>query len=137
MEEQNETTIKAGGYSFEEFNAQSKRFNLMISISRLKRFGLSSGFVQKYGISEKKGVKFLYDKHHKVIALRFLDTEEEGSTDVNVFGEAGKEGGAIINAKPFFTMYDIDANKYAGRYVPKEATTEKGKVFIMELEKQQ
>jgi len=120
-------------FNFEEFNQKQGRFTPYISIAKTGGFGISSGFNHKYKVDEAIGVKLYWDQNNKAIGMRFLSQEESAMFKIKL----RKDGGGFLPAKSFFGSYDIDTEKYTGRYEPKVVNdTPFGKMFVIELRKE-
>ena len=118
-------------YSFEQFNATGGRIIPYISLGESGGFGVSAGLVKKYEIGSVVAVKVFYDKAKNAVAFKFSDKFEDGMLKVKM---APKQGGGHISAKVFLVKYDIDANKFKGKYTPREIEMPNvGKVFVIDL----
>lgn len=118
-------------YNFEEFESVGTRYSMFITLGKSERFYLGSSFCRKYDIASKEAVKLLFDKSKKAVGFKFLTSKEEGSIDLKKL----QDDSYYINAKAFLGMYDITpAEKWAGRYEPKEIMSEDGsKIFVIDL----
>lgn len=117
-------------YSFEKFRSVGSRFNITISLGESERFYLGGSFCRKYNILDKAGVELMYDKNKNAVGFRFLDKNEDGMVNLKKLGKDS----AYINAKAFLGIYDIEAKRFQGKYIPKEIPNNPdGKVFVIEL----
>lgn len=117
-------------YNFEEFNSVGSRFNIVITLGKAERFYFGNSMCRKYNIFSLVGMKLLFDKGKNAVGFRFLTENEDGMVNIKKLDDKS----AYINAKAFLGMYDIDANKFAGRYHPTEITDKNGKkMFVIEL----
>ena len=121
-------------YNFEEFNSVGSRFNLVITLGKAERFYFGNSLCRKYNILTLAGVKLLFDKNKDAVGFKLLTEPEDGMVGIKKLDDKS----AYINAKAFLGMYDLEANKYSGRYHPTETTDSTGKkVLIIELKKKE
>lgn len=116
-------------FNFTEHKAVGGRFKPIISLGEKTGFGLSSGFTHKYDVAEMIGVKMYFDKERNAVAFKFLKSKEDGMLKLKL-----RDKGGYIGAKSFLGEFNIEQNKYAGRYTPKEVMDDNiGKVFVIIL----
>lgn len=118
-------------FNFTEHKAVGGRFKPVISLGKKSGFGLSSGFTHKYDIKGVVGVKMYFDKEKNAVAFKFLKSKEDGMLSLKL--RDGNKGG-YIGAKSFIGEFNIDQQKYAGRYTPQEILDDNvGKLFVIVL----
>ncbi len=116
-------------FNFIEHKAIGGRFKPIISLGKKSGFGLSSGFTHKHDISDTVGVKMYFDKERSAVAFKFLKSKEDGMLSLKL-----RDKGGYVGAKSFLGEFNIDQEKYAGRYVPKEIMDESmGRIFVIFL----
>lgn len=98
---------------FEVFKQVGVSSKVYISIATTKTFGFPRTFIDKYGITPEHKVVILYDREGGRVALHFTTDEVRYGLKVQI--PNAKHGGSI-NARSFFDLKGIDAQKYAGRY---------------------
>lgn len=116
-------------YNFQEFISQGGRFTPLISIGMAGWIGVSAGFTKKFNISSATGAMLYYDQTKNAIGIKFSEKREPGMVSVKLM----EKGGAMINAKAFFTKFDIDPKAYKGRFLAKEIETPSGKMYVFEI----
>ncbi len=116
---------------FEEFYSAGGRFTPLISVNETGGIGVSAGFIRKYEIKSDKteGVKLYYNKKTNSFGIKFCETKELGILKIK-FAE---RGGAHINAKAFWVKFDIDFNKFKGKYTPTLVNTSNDKIYVVDL----
>ncbi len=121
----------------EEFKNSGGRFTPLISVGEAGGIGISSGFAKKYELNNKntKSVRLFYWKDKVAIGLMFLEKLEESTLKLRFTDD--ERGGAYVNAKPFWIKFDIEYKNFVRKYIPKEITTEKGKIYVIELREKQ
>jgi len=118
-----------GNFNFIEHKAVGGRFKPVISLGKKTGFGLSSGFTHKYNIADMVGVKMYFDREKNAVAFKFLKNKEDGMLSLKL-----RDKGGYIGAKSFLGEFNIEQEKYAGRYIPQEVMDENiGKVFVIVL----
>lgn len=118
-------------YNFEEFTSFKGKFAAKISLVKTGGFGFSSGFYNRYELKNHKALKLFFDKQNMAVAFKFLKEEEPGSVKL----KERKDTGGYVSAISFLNKYGIDAEKYAGRYEPKEVMDENlGKIYVVDLQ---
>lgn len=99
--------------AFEVFQETGTRNKEFISVTENKTFGLSRAFVNKQGITKNHKAVILYDKEQNKIGLHFSDSDPKIGLTVRM---SHPKHGAIIGARSFFDLKNIDTRKYARRY---------------------
>lgn len=122
-------------YNFEEYKAVGGRFNPTISLSKTGGFGISAGFMRTYDYKDIVGVKLFYDKEKKAVGFKIFQKNEEGMLKAITRKDEKGVYGAYLSAKAFLLKYEIDVEKYAGRYSPKKVENGNETIFVIELEK--
>lgn len=99
--------------AFEVFTDTGARTREFISITGNKTFGVPRAFLDKQGVTADHKVVILYDAEENKIALHFSEGNPKAGFSVRITGE---KHGAIIAARSFFDVKNINIKKYAGRY---------------------
>jgi len=106
--------------AFEIFRETGTRTREFISITETKTFGLSRAFLDKHNITSEHKAVIFYDSVAHKIALHFSLNNPKFGFSVRI---ANKKHGAIIIARSFFDLKNIDTKKFAGRYSDFEIVT--------------
>ena len=99
--------------AFEIFTEAGARTREFISITETKTFGVPRAFIDKHSVTADQKVVILYDADTNQIALHFAANAPKVGFAVRI---TGPKQGAIIAARSFFDIKNIDVKKYAGRY---------------------
>lgn len=123
-------------YNFEEFTSVKSKFTPSVSLVKPGGFNISSGFVHRYPIANKVGVKLYYDKGRKAVGIRFLTNSEPGMFKLQVRSR-DRGGGGYFGARSFLTSYGIDLSKFKKKYFPEPVQHPSlGEIFVLELEQE-
>lgn len=124
--------MKIQGYNFEQFTSFKSKFSSKISVGKTG-FGFSSGFYDKNSLKGSIGLKLFYDKDRRAVAFKFLDSMEDGMVKLKK-----RQTGGYVSAVSFFGKYEINPEKYSGRYDPIKIEDDKlGTIFIIELKQKE
>ena len=101
-----------------------------IRLNKNRSFAFSKSFQRAAEDQLKEYVIFSYSKSNKAIVLEFTE-------DNNVPGVVKLSGGSstkYVAARSFFNYYQLDAEKYQGRYTPELIEIPgKGKLWVIFL----
>lgn len=95
-------------------------------------FGFLSGFFHKENLNSSAYVSLYYDEKNQTIGFKFNnDKDYPGSFKIT----KGKGvGSASVFPNSFWSAFEIDVDKWAGRYIPKQNLDENlGKIYYIEL----
>lgn len=109
----------------------TKRGEPYISISPNRFFTFSAGFVHqaKDQIGNNSYVLLLYSKSQNAIVFEFTNNDKQSGAL-----KFSKNINAIVSARSFFNFYNIDIQKYAGKYLAKkENIPSKGNQWVVYL----
>jgi len=111
------------------------RISRKISLNPSFSFGIPPTFFKENGLDEGFVAKLFYDELQRVIGIKFVRKSETSGPGfkINVYGEGDKKGATFL-ARSFFKKYNIDPDKYRGKYDPEKVDLpDVGEVFIFEL----
>jgi len=117
-------------YTFKKFTAVGGKFTINITLAKPGGFSLSSGFYNRYGISEYKAIFLYFDEKEQIIAIKFLKDVEDGSFKLK-HREDGK--GGYASAISFIKSYNLE--KFLGTRISPEQYNDEflGNIFILKI----
>jgi len=115
-------------YNFDEFTDYKGKFAPRISIGQNGGFGFSSGFMNKYSLSDYHFLKIFFDKEHSAIGFKFFKTSEPATAKLRNLGAGG-----YFKSSSFWGKYNFDYTNYIGRYTPKEINNNGEKMYVIDL----
>ncbi len=113
----------------------SKRKNRTISLNKANGWSFNTGFYLDNEIKKYKYVILGYENNRNEVCFLFTNDELPGKWKIT-----HRENSASLSTHSFFNTYNIDANKFAGRYEPQvylEPGTGRKMYFISLTEKEQ
>jgi hypothetical protein len=123
--------MKLEKYHFVRFDGTYTRGDIKIAINKSGLIRLSPGFCKAANIASFNYVVLFYDHINKAIALKFINTQEEGALKITRDRTA-----ATISAKTFLKANNLGLKSIFHRYDWEKATIPHiGQVFIIELGK--
>lgn len=108
-----------------------------ISIAKTKIITFSKGFLFKNNFNQRENrfVIFFYDAKKVAIGMRFTKNKTNDSFTV-VYDKRGGIRGASISCGTFLNAFNIDVNKYSGRYPYKIVEdNHEDKLYVIKLKK--
>ena len=122
-------------YQFQEFKGRNVRLEKRITITKSSSIGFPQKFYQDNEIKNYKFIVFYWDKINQAIGIRFTNNKEEQNRFSIIHSKIGY--GGSVAARSFLKTYNIDPQKYHGRYEWKKEDIEGiGEMYIIDLKKE-
>jgi hypothetical protein len=119
-------------FDFKKFEGRNIRLENRITVTKSYSIGFPSKFFADNKISDYKFVILFWDENSRAIAIKFTNDEKEKSKFSIIRSQAGYGGSVVVRS--FFKAYNIDPNKYHGRYDWQKHNIEGvGEVYVIEL----
>jgi hypothetical protein len=122
--------------TWQKFENTNQRFEDRISISTNYSFGFPKTFYERNGLETYKYLVIFFNPEENAVGFQFTNSEDE-KHKFNIFRSKEKYG-INITAKSFFKTYNLDPNKYKGKYTSKkEEFAEAGTLYVINLNENQ
>lgn len=116
-------------YNFEQFTEFKGKFTQIISLGKTGGFGFSTGFLERNNLKDYGFIKVFYDKNKNAVAFSFYKEKTEGAVKFKSRGAGG-----YFSSKSFIGKYNINPNKYQGRYTPEIINhPDIGRIYVIHL----
>lgn len=118
--------------TFVKFENVGAKIANKISLTKSQSFSFAVGFYRKYKLVDFSFVTLFYDKEDKKIGFQF-SKERLAKSSFTLMHSNNKQSGSVI-ARSFFSNFEIDSNKYQGKYEPAEINDPQfGQMFFITL----
>lgn len=118
--------------NLKKFEGRNIRLENRITVTKSNSIGFPQKFSKDNNIDDFKYVILFWDEDSKIIGIKFSNDEAEKNKFSIIKSKAGYGGSAVIRS--FFKAYNIDLEKYHGRYeYEKQNVDGIGEVYTIKL----
>jgi len=119
-------------FDFKKFEKTNVKSEDRITITSIRSFGFPTKFYQDNKLKTYKYVVIYFDEKNKGVGFYFTNDEQEKHKFSLIKSKQGY-GGSVV-ATSFFKTYNLDPQKYRGKYKwVKKIIPNIGKLFIINL----
>lgn len=123
-------------YKFQKFENRNARLENRISVTRSNSIGFPTQFYRNNNIRQYKYIVLYYDQDKEAVGIHFTSSEEDKNKFSIIHSKKGFGGSVVIRS--FFRTYNIDLEKYHGKYKwEKQQLEGVGELFVIDLKKRE